>query len=74
MLYCEQCGCSGKLGTGWVTFVRAELDEIDEIDDARLSGEYCPPCAAAFFGYQSDAAAEYVCAWEPIPSETAEGR
>ena len=72
-MYCEQCGCSGKLGTGWVTFVRAELDEIDEIDDARLSGEYCPPCAAAFFGYQSDVAADYVCAWEPIPGETAEG-
>ena len=69
-MYCEQCGCSGKLGTGWVTFVRAELDEID---GARLTGEYCPPCAAGFFGYQSDVAAAYVCAWEPIPSQTAEG-
>ena len=49
MLHCEQCGCSGELGMGWVTFVRADADEGD---DTPWTGEYCPPCAAARFGYR----------------------
>ena len=49
MLHCEQCGCSGELGMGWVTFVRADEDEGDETP---WTGEYCPPCAAARFGYR----------------------
>jgi hypothetical protein len=31
---------------------------------------YCPPCAAAEFGYRPDVAEKYVCAWDPLPSET----
>ncbi len=29
---------------------------------------YCPPCAAAEFGYRSDVAENYVCAWDPLPA------
>jgi hypothetical protein len=61
MLVCEQCGCSGKLGTGWVTVVRAEADETGD----GWIAEYCPPCAAAALGRQSVAARKYVCVWEP---------
>ena len=70
VLYCGKCGCSGELGTGWVTFLRADLDESG---GAPLTGEYCPPCAATFVGYQSDVAENYVCVWDPIEAETAEG-
>jgi hypothetical protein len=67
VLHCGKCGCSGELGTGWVTFFRADLDESD---GAPMTGEYCPPCAAAFVGYQSDVAENYVCVWDPIKAET----
>ena len=50
MLVCEQCGCSGELGMGWVTVVRAEADETGE----RWIAEYCPPCAAATLGRRSE--------------------
>lgn len=63
MLHCGQCGCSGELGMGWVTFVRADADEGD---DTPWTGEYCPPCAAARFGYRPDVAEKYVCVWEPV--------
>ena len=70
MLHCEQCGCSGELSMGWVTFVRADADEGD---DTPWTGAYCPPCAAAQFGYPPDVAQDYVCVWGPIEAETAEG-
>ena len=70
MLQCEQCGCSGELGMGWVSFVRADADEGD---DTPWSGEYCPPCAAARFGYRPDVAENYVCVWEPV-SDVADDR
>lgn len=67
-MHCEQCGCSGKLGMGWVTFVRADFDETG---NEPWTGEYCPPCAAAQFGYRSEAAENYVCVWDtPLPTET----
>jgi hypothetical protein len=25
---------------------------------------YCPPCAAAVFGFRPDVAAEYICFWQ----------
>jgi hypothetical protein len=49
MLVCEQCGCSGELGMGWVTVVRA--DETGE----HWMAEYCPTCAAAVLGRGSEA-------------------
>ena len=71
MLVCEQCGCSGELGMGWVTVVRAEADETGH----GWLGEYCPPCAAATLGRQPAAAKTYVCAWEPAePSRVPEER
>jgi hypothetical protein len=66
----EQCGCSGELGTGWVTFVRAD---IDGNGDKPLFGEYCPPCAAARFGWQPSSAEDYVCVGEPIDRERRAG-
>lgn len=60
MLVCEQCGCSGELGMGWVTVVRADIEEGEA-----WTGEYCPPCAAATLGRGSEAATGYVCVWEP---------
>ena len=65
VLYCEQCGCcSGEFGAGWVAYPCHDPDGIEETRIAL----YCPPCAAAEFGYRPDAAAKYVCAWEPVPS------
>ena len=69
VLYCEQCGCSGELGAGWVTVVRAD---VDENQDTRWVVEYCPPCAAALFGYRPDVAKRYVCVWERNPTEAVE--
>lgn len=67
MLYCEECGCcSGELGTGWVAYV---CDDPDGVDEPRIV-VYCPPCAASEFGYRPAFADTYVCAWEPIESET----
>jgi len=67
VLYCVECGCcSGELGRGWVAFCYGNSDP-DEGDEAGIA-VYCPPCAAAEFGYRPDAAATYVCAWEPLPS------
>ena len=59
MLYCVECGCCSQLGTGWVA---TRCDDPDP--DIAL---YCPPCAAAEFGYRPDVAANYVCAWEQLP-------
>ena len=65
MLYCVECGrCSGELGHGWVAF---RCDDQDETEPPALA-LYCPPCAAAEFGYRPDASAKYVCAWEALPS------
>ena len=65
VLYCVECGCcSGELGQGWVAF---RCDDPDETEPPALA-LYCPPCAAAEFGYRPDAAASYVCAWEALPS------
>jgi hypothetical protein len=69
VLYCEECGCcSGELGKGWAAFV---CDDPDELEPASIV-VYCPPCAAAEFGYRPDFAGKYVCAWEPIGPERVE--
>lgn len=69
VLYREECGCcSGELGAGWTAFV---CDDPDEIEEPRIA-VYCPPCAAAEFVYRPDIAANYVSAWEPLPSEATE--
>jgi hypothetical protein len=56
VLYCEQCGCSGELGMGWLSVVRAA---VGETEDERLMVEYCPSCAGAVFGYRRRVASEY---------------
>jgi hypothetical protein len=43
-------------------------NDPDGIEEPRLA-VYCPPCAAAEFGYRLDSAASYVCAWEPLPGQ-----
>lgn len=68
-MVCEQCGCSGGLGMGWVSFVRAELFDSD---DESWCGAYCPPCAAARFGFRTAAAETYICVWEPLPERNVE--
>ena len=75
LLYCVVCGCcSGELGRGWVAY-RCDDPDPDEGGDGLAIAVYCPPCAAAAFGYRPDFAATYVCAWEPTPTETStEGR
>ena len=71
MLYCIECGCcSGELGKGWVA-VRCN-DPDPDVHHPPAIALYCPPCAAAEFGYRPDAAANYVCAWDPVPSRPAE--
>jgi hypothetical protein len=68
MLYCVECGCcSGELGRGWVAF-RCDDPDPDEGDLEPEIALYCPPCAAGEFGYRPEAAATYVCAWEPLPT------
>ncbi len=70
MLVCEQCGCSGELGMGWLTVVQADVLEI------RGTGwmlEYCPECAASGFGYRRPVAPDSVPARESAPSHAAEG-
>ena len=37
--HCEQCGCSGGLGVGWVSFVRSDPDDPG---DRSWIGAYCP--------------------------------
>lgn len=69
VLYCEECGCcSGELGKSWVAYM---CDDPDGADEPRIV-VYCPPCAAAEFGYRPDIAANYVCAWEPLPIQASE--
>ena len=51
MLVCEQCGCSGELGMGWLHVVR--IDD-EEADSANFLVEYCPTCAVRL-GYRRDA-------------------
>jgi hypothetical protein len=66
LLYCVECGCcSGDLGKGWTAFVCRDPDELDP----PVLAVYCPPCAAAEFGYRPDVAAKYVCAWDPLRTE-----
>ena len=72
MLYCVECGCCSELGIGWVA-MRCDDPEPDVGDEPELA-LYCPPCAAAEFGYRPDVAERYVCAWEPLPSELADER
>lgn len=70
VLYCEERGCcSGELGKGWVAY---ECDDPDGVDVPGIL-DYCPPCACAEFGHRPDIAANYVCAWEALPRETADG-
>jgi hypothetical protein len=64
---CEQCGCSGELGAGWVTFIRLDPDERE---GEAWTGELCPPCAADQLGLQRDIAKTYVCVWPPLDSGT----
>ena len=74
MLYCVECGCcSGELGKGWVA-LRCDdpVPDPDEGDAEPAIALYCPPCAAAEFGYRPAVAERYVCAWEPLTSETAD--
>jgi hypothetical protein len=72
VLYCIECGCcSGDLGRGWVA-TRCD-DPSPDAGDSPAIAIYCPPCAAAEFGYRPDFAANYVCAWDPIPAPADDG-
>ena len=54
MLECDFCGkYSAQPGKDWVAY---HGDDSDGFDESRVS-VFCPPCAAAEFGYGSDAAA-----------------
>jgi len=67
VLYCSECGCcSGELPKGWVAY---RCDDPDKDNAEPGVAVYCPPCAAAEFGYRPDVAATYVRAWEPPPVE-----
>ena len=65
LLHCEQCGCSGGLGIGWVSFVRGDPDDTDH---GSWIGAYCPRCAVARFGYGRGTAEKHVCVWDPPPN------
>jgi hypothetical protein len=70
VLYCEECGCwSGELGKGWVAYPCRDPDGVDEPQLV----VYCPPCAAAEFGYRPASAADYVCEWRPLPDTPSGG-
>jgi hypothetical protein len=70
VLYCIECGCcSGELGKGWVALLCDDPDP--DVPHPPAVALYCPPCAAAEFGYRPDVAANYVCAWDPIPRRPA---
>ena len=70
LLFCVEYGCcSGEVGQGWVAFLGDDPDGIDPPSAV----VYCPVWAAAEFGYRPKIAADYVCAWEPLPSETSDG-
>ena len=72
MLECIECGCcSGELGQGWVAY-RCDDPDPDEGDNEPAIALYCPPCAAAEFGYRPDIAETYVRVWESITSEVTE--
>jgi len=69
MLECDFCGCyTPKPGKGWAAYLEGEPSRIDEPGVVI----YCPPCAAAFFGFRPDVAARYVCIFDPPPSASDE--
>ena len=69
MLERIECGCcSGELGQGWVAY-RCDDPDPDEGDKEPAIALYCPPGAAAEFGYRPDIAETYVRVWESISSE-----
>ena len=61
-LECDFCGCyAPKPRRGWVAHYR---DDPKEIDEPRIA-IFCPPCAAAEYGFRPDVAATYECIFEP---------
>ena len=60
VLRCAECGCVSVDGAGWVGKSAFAADE----DAAPSTAMYCPPCAAAEFGYRTDEAESYHCVWE----------
>ncbi len=67
MLECDFCGCySPQHEKDWVTYP-GEDDPVLEAPGVLI---FCPPCAAAVFGYRNfDAAVEHVCTWKPVASD-----
>ena len=65
-----ECCCAGEIGDGWTAWICNDPDETDPPTIA----VYCPPCAAAEFGYRPDIAEAYVRAWEPNTPRAAEWR
>ena len=64
MRECDFCGCySPEHEKGWVAYP----GEDDPAVVAPGVLIFCPPCAAAVFGYRRDAAVEHVCIWGPQP-------
>ena len=62
MLDCDFCGCyAPEPAKGWTAVLR------NEGADRPWVAIFCPPCAAAEFGYRPNVAAEYVCTFEPPP-------
>jgi hypothetical protein len=63
-LECDFCGCyAPKPRRGWVAHYR---DDPKGIDEPRIA-IFCPPCAAAEYGFRPDVAATYECIFEPQP-------
>jgi hypothetical protein len=69
MRECDFCGCySPKHEEGWVAYPGE--------DDAVMPGVllFCPPCAAAVFGYRPDPAVDHVGSWKPVASDAYDPR
>jgi hypothetical protein len=59
LLECIECGyVSGELGRGWAAFRCEDPDE--DVTDPPAVALYCPPCAAAEFGFRAEPAEGYV--------------
>lgn len=67
---CEQCGCSGQFGVGWVALIQPNVETTP--DDAR-GGVFCPRCAVQLFGpNRIDASASAAASDSPPPKSLSE--
>ncbi len=69
MLYGVECDCCDELETGGVGMWCDGPDPAGG-DEPSIAPD-CLPCAAGELGYQLEVARTSLCAWEPLPGETA---